>query len=251
MILYTIIERIVLPALFADSRLASTDLKVYLWLRFFGFGTMHSNAIASRIPRETFRRSALRLLETEWVYKIESPSGGRSRYFAWMPPDVEQAAANELLRVRNDVAHVGEWLMKCVLDIMVMDLDYHDNARPAWLVSGGGSGRMELDRWYRSAGVAFEFQGSHHFRVGGPHAPTAVELSEQIVRDNVKAGICSRENVHLVEITAQDLSYSSMLSKIDGLLPLRVVREQGVLARTLANQCQNYANYVARELRRT
>jgi len=49
--------------------------------------------------------------------------------------------------------------MKCMLDMMVTDNDYHDNARPSWLTSGTGGGRMEIDRWYRSANVALEFQG--------------------------------------------------------------------------------------------
>ncbi len=126
----------------------------------------------SRVPRETLRRSIRRLVQLDWAYEVPRAGKVRPMIDRSMPLSVEQAVADELARVRRNVPNLGEWLMKCMFDMIVDDDDYHDNARPPWLVSGVGGGRMEIDRWYRSAEVALEFQGPQHYRVGGPYAPS-------------------------------------------------------------------------------
>lgn len=250
MTLRHMMDMIVIDALLCDSRLTPTDIKVYMHMYGYHEASLRARARASRIPRETLRRSVHHLVQLGWACEV--PWAGKTRpvIAPSMPLDVEQAVADELQRVRNDVPNMGEWLMKCMLDMMVTDNDYHDNARPSWLTSGTGGGRMEIDRWYRSANVALEFQGPQHYRVAGPYSPSEHALGKQMAHDNLKAGLCVREGIQFVEITAGDLQYRIMSNKIGELLPLRSVQEDRPVFRTLARMCQAYINYAAREEKR-
>lgn len=96
-------------------------------------------------------------------------------------------------RVREGVLYRGEWLMRCLLDLWLRDSEFIDNARPERLVSGLGSGRLELDRWYVSSHVAFEFQGAQHYRVGTPYTQSEDQLEERKRLDRLKAELCEEE----------------------------------------------------------
>lgn len=248
MALLNMIWRTLLPYLLSDARLRPIDIKTCLQLLMNPITTLRDHARVSTSTYETLRRSVHRLIDLGWAYKIESGSG--FVVIPWMPLEVEQAVAAELTRTRDEVSYVGEWLMRCFLDLVVDDRDFRDNARLEWLVLGDGSGRLELDRWYRSAKVAFEFQGPQHFRIPTTHAKTPSVLDRQIQRDHVKAGICSRQGIRLIEITAHDLHEQGILNAISGVLPQRPYKTDGPLCRTLSNMCESYRNYAVREERR-
>lgn len=250
MTLRQIMNNIVVEALLSDDRLTPTDVAVRMHIQSCPIRSIREMAGLSRVPRETLRRSIRRLVQLDWAYEVPRAGKVRPMIDRSMPLSVEQAVADELARVRRNVPNLGEWLMKCMFDMIVDDDDYHDNARPPWLVSGVGGGRMEIDRWYRSAEVALEFQGPQHYRVGGPYAPSEHALAEQMMRDSLKAGLCAREGIRFIEITAVDLQHHAISSKVAGLLPLRRVREDRPIYRALSKECQIYLNYAAREEKR-
>lgn len=62
-----------------------------------------------------------------------------------------------------------------------------------------------------------EFQGAQHSRAGDVNSEA--DLIAQRTRDNVKAGLCTRNGVRLFEITAFDLSVTTLREKIGDALP--------------------------------
>lgn len=245
--LHAVKERILLQFLLSEKRLSGTLVKVYLCIYHRPVSSTVEHAKHWGIPRETFRRAVRDLIDLGWIVPLPEHKRGR-RVVAWMPYHVEEAVVTELNRVRENVAYLGEWLMRCLLDLMVDEKHFVDNARPPWLVSGDGGGRMELDRWYSSSAVAFEFQGAQHYRAGD--ISSEIELAGQRARDNLKAGICSRTGVRLVEITAYDLSIQGLRQKIGALLPMFPVFENRPICRALTQMCHAYANQIARQVQR-
>ncbi|OPZ50046.1 MAG: hypothetical protein BWY92_01117 [Firmicutes bacterium ADurb.BinA052] len=104
---------------------------------------------------------------------------------------------------------------------------------------------MELDREYRSLGVAFEFQGEQHFRPTEAY-PDEDALARQQLRDDQKVGVCLRNGIRLVEITFEDLTLKGMLKKVDGL-PLRHYRADGPIIRTLGQFGDSYISWMRRK----
>ncbi|MFS8523654.1 MAG: hypothetical protein FWJ83_02225, partial [Limnochordales bacterium] len=108
------------------------------------------------------------------------------------------------------------------------DDDFQDNARPEWLVAPPDV-RLELDRWYRGAKVAFEFQGKQHFQKGDRFVTTDAQLSQRLQYDAVKARLCAIHGVELIELTAEDLDYDALRAKLARKLPLVPLKEKGTL----------------------
>lgn len=236
-----------LSALMEDRRLQSLDRNVYLRLLLHPLDVMSAHAAGIGVSIKSIRRAAARLLETEWVFIGERRGRGRSIILVpWMPPAVEAAIADELHRIRSDVHYVGEWLMKCILDLLVKETNVWENARLSWAVAGDGGGRLEFDRWYPTWRVAVEFQGSQHFTAGTPFSTTEEELRQQMRRDTFKAGLCSRHGATLVEVRPAELTFDTMCAKLTGLLPLIPVQHSGPLFVAVAQMCQSYINHVNR-----
>lgn len=59
------------------------------------------------------------------------------------------------------------------------------------------------------------------------------EFQLQQWRDNVKAGICVRNGIKYVEISAKELSFDSIIDKRDGVLPLRPIRKDRPLIQAI------------------
>lgn len=248
--MHKIINNVAIKELFVDVRLNTTDVVVWLHLYRNRVNILAEHLRATNLARETFRRSVQKLISFDWAYAVQTDNPRSSLIVPSVPPDVEKLMIHALERTKNEVAFVGEWLMKCILDIIVDDHDFRDNARPNWLVSGGGSGRFELDRWYRSAKVACDFHGSQHYSPGSTLHDGINEFQLQQWRDNVKAGICVRNGVKYVEISAKELSFDSIIEKLYGILPLRPIRMDRPLIQMISNMCVSYANAVNREERR-
>lgn len=68
---------------------------------------------------------------------------------------------------------------------------------PAWLVSNQGR-RLELDGYAERLGIAFEYQGRHHYKPSGWHSPEAVAAQQE--RDRTKVRICHDRGVRLVVV---------------------------------------------------
>lgn len=246
-----ILDSLLVNELFRDTRLHSTDIVIRLQLEHRAIDTMTGHLRTLPFPKETLRRSIHNLIDLGWAYPVKQTHTRARLIVPWMPLDVEHLVMEELERVRNDVAFVGEWLMKCILDLVVADLDFRDNVRPNWLVSGMGSGRLELDRWYKSARVAVEFNGTQHYQFEKALQNHEEEFHEQQLRDNLKAGLCVRQGIRYVEVSSRELDFDVIIEKFEGLLPLRPIQPDRPLIQVVANMCRSYVNAVHREERRS
>ncbi len=72
--------------------------------------------------------------------------------------------------------------------------------RPAWLLNNRTGRRMELDGYCQSKGIAFEFNGEHHYRPNHPFNRTEQAFLDQVYRDNLKVDICDHNGVYLITI---------------------------------------------------
>lgn len=234
-------------ALLNDHRLSPNAVFTYMYLYHMPQQTIRSLVMNMGLSRSTVRRAVVQLLDSEWIFKdaIKAPHGANA-FIPWMPQEIETVIADEITRMRNEVPYVGEWLMKCWLDIMVSDRDFWDNARPPWLVTRDGSGRLEFDRWYRSVGVALEFQGQQHFKTGNHFSTTNTELQRRTLYDDIKAGICHRHGITCIEITGAELSPTTLHQKLVGIMPLVPLKQTGQIYRTLSKLCRSYVNTVIR-----
>lgn len=194
------------------------------------------------MPYETLRWSVQRLIELDWAYRFPHPKTGRTIIVPWMPLDIEAAVARQVEYRSGLVPNKGEWLMKALLDVIVDDKRYEDNARPAWAVSGSGSDRLEFDRWYTEAKVAIEFQGRQHYEEVTFSDGRKSNFEAQRVRDGLKALLCSRQEVVFVEIPWTELSYETIVAKLEGRLPLVPPLFDRPLFRCLQNLCHSYVN---------
>ena len=110
----------------------------------------------------------------------------------------------------------GELLMKRFLDIL-LPFDHLDNDRPGWLKG------LELDRYYPSLCVGFEFDGDYHLR------PTefSPDVSSVRRRDKTKARLCWLNGVKLVRVEASDLEYTRLSSLLKRKSGFRVREKYG------------------------
>lgn len=215
----------------------------YFALRSRPVNTLRAHARDISIPRETLRRAVQVLAEAGWAYKARVD--GKEVVVPWMPPQVEEDILVQLITVRDEIKHYGEWLLRCMLDLMVVDGDYVDNARPAWLVADDLDGKLELDRFYRSARVAFEFQGRQHSEITNL-TPTEADLEEQMKRDRIKARICAEEGIRLITVDARELSFATLYQKIGSALPVVPLLEDRPLYRHLARLARSYSHAMTR-----
>jgi len=108
--------------------------------------------------------------------------------------------------------------MQEYLSLLIDSDQFTENARPGFLVNPQTGERLELDRFYPE-GVAFEFNGTQHYRETGRFSQA--EADAQHLRDLIKAGICLYRGIHLVIIRTEGLALQGMIRRIDQSLPLR------------------------------
>ena len=132
----------------------------------------------------------------------------------------------------------GEALMRECLDLLVVSDEFEDNARPGFLVNPYTDQRLEFDRYYPPR-VAVEFNGPQH---DGPTEkfPDQEAAWKQMGRDLIKAGICARRGITLITLSPEELDPERIRAKLQGLLPLRDLKEHQPLVRYLESECADY-----------
>lgn len=243
-----LLDNRVVPAVLEDVRLTSTEVRIYLQMQRHPFQTLGQHAELLQVSYETVRRSVQKLIRLGWVLPMEQ--GARPVFIPWMPIDVERSLIGEVERVRNEVVWAGEWLLKAKLDVVVADLEYRDNVRLRWLVTGDGGRALEIDRWFKRAKVAIEFQGNQHFHPAASFTSDAFEFDRRQLNDTIKAGLCTRLGIHYVEFVPRDLTFEAITRKLNGLLPLKPVPQGRPLIATLTDMGLSYMNATGREERR-
>ena len=127
--------------------------------------------------------------------------------------------------------------MREYLTLIIDSDEFEDDAAPGFLVNPFTDERMELDRYYPGQ-VAFEFNGQQHYEP--TEFSTAKEVGKQRVRDHIKAWICEDRGIPLVVVHAEDLTLKTMLNKVSNCLPVRDLRNSGLIVRYLEKTSWGY-----------
>jgi hypothetical protein len=243
------IQHTIPEALFNDTRACPRAQSVYLFL--IGRRPESISNIAAGIGSslDSARAAVAHLKSKGWVMDLRQPSARQRQIVTTWPVRVESEIAKSIRNDRWNVPYLGEWLMTCWLDYLVVSADYLDHSRPEWLRQTSTGHKMEFDREYKGLRTAFEFQGQQHFQTILMY-PDPLALVEQQRRDNTKAGICARHGVRLVEVTAEDLNLRVMLQKV-AWLPLRQYRQRGPIVSELTQIYDSYMGHLAKTQRQS
>lgn len=184
---------------------------------------------------DAVRAAVAELARTEWLTLTQANRSAPLRYALRNPLQELGEEQDSAARQRVEtVRHRGEQLMKEYLSLLVDSREFEDNARPGFLENPLTDQRLELDRFYYKAGVAFEYNGASHHGEGKA-------AKRQRVRDYIKLGICLTKAIKLIVLQAEDLTLDGMRAKIGGALPLRDLTGREALA--------DYLNTASREFR--
>lgn len=239
--LHNLLNRELPKRIFRDERLRPMSRLVYLGMRTVRKTHIAGYARALGMPDQTVRDAVKDLRAHGWVYGYRDSATGFEIIVPWMPRDIEAELARRIERLAQTMPNWGEGLMKMMLSLIVDDDDFVDNHRFDWASSGQGDGAFEFDRMYEEAKVGCEFQGPQHYQVvqfrNGPS-----DLVKQQARDRAKALACERHGITLVEIPDVELSYETLVAKLEGLLPLIQPLRDGPLFMAIQRMCDAQVN---------
>lgn len=235
-------HRLLTLRLIQDRRLTPASRLLYQGMTAMVKTTAKEYSSTLGIPAGTVRRCLGELQRCGWVYSFRTPQQTGLIYAPWMPLDVEQELAELAEQLADTAPNRGEFIMKMMLDTLVNEPNFIDNARFRWTRLGTGHSRLEFDRYYPDSRVAIEFHGRQHYEEVEFNAGRS-DLAAQQVRDGLKALACLRQGVTLIEIADIELSYEYLIAKLAGHLPLFPARVDRPLFRTLANLAADYTNW--------
>lgn len=201
--------------------------------------------LPSGMSHEEFDRTAERLVELGWAFRAPDPNGEGTLIAPWMPPEVEERVADELMSVFEHVDQ-GVWLTQSYLDLAVFDENYVDNAIPSWLAEYFGDGAYILHRWYKQMNIAFVFQPMSYDRKTVCSNPFEADKYWSILRDYIAAGICAQNRVLLIKIQPENLSYEGIVAKISGFLPVKPMKAGGPIEQTMKGLTARYLQSIGR-----
>lgn len=188
----------------------------------------------------TLEQYIVQLVKAGWL-SVQFVSKTRGSAFLPLDPHLStRHTARQRVRLRLIGAEFrGETLMKEMLSIIADDTDFLDNARPGRLANPLTGAPLELDRFYQTANVAFEFNGPQHYGVTELF-PDATKVQQQQVRDRVKDSLARELGITLVTVEPHELTFARLREKVDGLLPLRTVRYSDPVVRLLERRSREY-----------
>lgn len=238
-----LLEPFVLREVMAIPRLYPGAKETYVKLCLHPKRTIAENSEVLGMHYETLRRHVRELKAFDLAYTYPDTRTGRAIVVPWMPLATEESLTQQWVQNRADFAYQGQWIAGRWLELLVDELDWVEEARPEFLVSGFGSNRLEIDFFFRRARVAIEFQGRYHFHAG-PSKEEQDRLRQQQTRDGLKALRLSREDYMFVELTGADLHYETITNKLGQVLPLIPPRKDRPLFRRLTTMSLGYANHI-------
>lgn len=214
--------------------LAKSDRQSSQWR-----GTQAALAEALHVDRTTLRKSITALEQAGWL-RLEQ-AGRRETVFTMRNPILEERRA-ELKRVQarlGPATFKGEALMCEWLDLIVASTEYDNNARLGSIRNPVTDACLEFDRYYPNQRVAFEFNGPQHYGPTDAY-PDPDRARETMARDYIKKALCHEHGIHLITLTAKDLSFKTITEKVHGLLPLREVWPDDPVLRYLTHVSRLY-----------
>lgn len=192
----------------------------------------------------TLTQAINELTRAEWI-TTDRPNRLARIHFELTMPGISEAlndVARAQLRIQNQ--HIGEGLMREYLSLLVDSDQYIDNARPPFLTRPVTEVPLELDRYYYTAQVGFEFNGPQHDR------PTerfdAEKVAAQRERDYIKMGLCWEKGIPLVIVRPPELTLASMQEKVGALLPRRTLTGKDLLIDYLETESRSYRSWAAK-----
>lgn len=197
------------------------------------------------LQARTVRKWVFKLAEAGWLQISQAHRRAMVRFRLTDPQT--QAGQQELIEVKRRVdkgKYLGETLMREFLSQIVKSDEFEDDAAPGFLVNPLTGERLQLDRYYPSLGVAFEFNGPHHY--GATASVSAEEAKMQRVRDLIKTGICAQRGITVVVVHEHDLQIETMRKKIGNLLPVRDVDYNSPVIRYLESRSRRYRRFARR-----
>lgn len=187
----------------------------------------------------TVRRAMTELINAGWL-NVEQRNQQAPLCFELLNAETARGeAALAVAQHRLEQAEFrGEALMREFLSLLVESEEHEDDAAPGFLVNPETNERLQFDRFYPRAGVAFEFNGPHHY--GPTSTVSARKSAKQQARDLMKIGICVRRGISLIVVHQADLSLKGMQAKVSRLLPLRDLHGYDPLIRFLERAGRKY-----------
>jgi hypothetical protein len=234
-------------ALLADRSLGARAKVIYGLLQTLpGFRRQHGTftyadlGSHTNINLNTLRRAIGNLDDAGWVRLTRQNSRSPIRFWLGTPDQRRKEAEVSLARRRIDLAeNKGEAIMHEYLSLLIDSTDFAKNTKPSFLVNPETQELLELDRYYESLKVAFEFNGDQHERAGGRF--TQKQVNQQRRRDLIKAGLCTYAGVHLIIVRAEDLDLNRLIGKIHRFAPLRKLEGHEFLIEVLDDySCRYY-----------
>lgn len=94
----------------------------------------------------------------------------------------------------------------------ILEEHFLENYKPSWL-SG-----LEIDRYYPSLRLAFEFQGDQHDRFHFLYYEEHASFLQQVKNDKKKKEVLCKKRIPLIEFRIQELTPSCFISKLSDFL---------------------------------
>jgi len=146
---------------------------------------------------------------------------------------------------------VGQYLLKCIVAVLVVDQLLIENGEVLRLVNPFTGGQLHYDLLLPVSRVALEFQGPQHYRTTQRY-PSDTQLQEQRMRDDIKRRFSETHGITLIEVRADDLSFgtiSSLLRRHN--VPIRhSLDDQQHLCDAIEAEAANYRRWAQRLERR-
>lgn len=183
-----------------------------------GIALRHLAALTGQAVN-TLRADLATMVKLGW---IEIRPGERRRSCFRLCDPVRRQEVERLEKLMLQLKHApyrGEALLKAILDIIVADTRFVDNARPPFLTNPITGLPLEYDRYYPDRKVAIEFNGSQH------EQPTDrfPNHDSRLVRDLIKEALSARAGVTLLVFRPSDLRLSTIVKMVRPHLPLRSI----------------------------
>ena len=193
---------------------------------------------------KTIRRATDALIRRGWLV-VDRKNHLCPFTFTVRNPIYEECLA-ELERIKRQIERAkfkGEAVMKAFSTLTVDSRDFVDNPRLGSIVNPFTGEMLELDRLYYGR-LALEFNGPQHYRE--TEFASAQEVQKQRARDAIKAMICQDQGIPLVVIRPEDLTLETMIKKLSPYLPMRDLRNKGLIIRYLERTAEDYRQAIRR-----
>lgn len=212
------------------------------------FDILSSYAGIARVVRlqpRTVRKAIFALVNAGWL-AISQVNQRAKIQFSFPDPNITRIRA-ELRRIEQRLEkskYHGEALALLWCDTLVNCTNYKDDYFPKAFTNPLTNELLQADRYYFDHRVAIEFNGPQH---DGPTMQFSSRQSKkQIIRDRMKNEISKRQNIALITLQPEDLTFHQMRCVLGKYLPLHSVNMDHPIIVHLEERSQKYIQAIHR-----